>query len=242
MLGALLLGVAEVFGVGLPFSILSYIAAVGLAVGLVYQYWILPRKPLEVELYDESEKALSQEEKKRRRKRIRTAYYGGWITGLKAYLTEKQDAVVKLHGLRSAKISAANTVLLLFIIVGLTGLSSFQIPTQWQDVTAFVILMVVLIFKPSCLMGERIPGALRLHDRYKREVLLPGVCRHPYMHLDHSQPEGLEARARLTPCEKMSLPRNARALTWRRLSCFHLCSARCLQASPDRYLPGCKLL
>jgi branched-chain amino acid transport system permease protein len=156
VLGALILGLAENYGVGLNFATLSYVAILGLVLGLIYQYGILPTRPVVVQLF-EAKHELTAEEQALRQKRIRGCYYGGWVTGLRAYLTEKQDAAVRLHSLRAIRIGSLNTVLLIFIVVGLTFLRDFQISSQWKDATAFLVLMTVLLFKPSGLLGERLP-------------------------------------------------------------------------------------
>ncbi len=157
VVGSLVLGLAENYGVGLKFSTLSYIAAIGLMLGLIYQYRVFPRRRFGLEEQKKGKRELIESERTEQDRKIKRCYYAGWITGLIVYFTEKQDAAVKLHGLRAIRIGALNTILIVFIFIGSTFLSDFQISSQWKDATAFLVLMSVLIFRPSGLLGERIP-------------------------------------------------------------------------------------
>lgn len=77
-----------------------------------------------------------------------TVYYVGFVPGIKAF------AAAVLGGIGNMRGAALGGVLLGLI----ENFGVVCIPSQFKDVIAFGILVFVLLFRPSGILGERLPG------------------------------------------------------------------------------------
>jgi branched-chain amino acid transport system permease protein len=74
-------------------------------------------------------------------------YYVGFQAGLKGFTAAVLGGIGNISG-----------AMLGGVILGLTeALATTFFPSEYKDVVAFTILIIVLIFRPWGLMGERIP-------------------------------------------------------------------------------------
>jgi branched-chain amino acid transport system permease protein len=78
-----------------------------------------------------------------------TTFNGGFVLGVKAFAAAVLGGIGNLRG-------ALLGGLLLGII---ENYSSGVIGSAWRDVTAFVLLVLVLLFRPSGLLGEALGRA-----------------------------------------------------------------------------------
>jgi branched-chain amino acid transport system permease protein len=73
-------------------------------------------------------------------------FHDGYLAGLKAFTAAVFGGIGSIPG-----------AMLGGILLGvLEGLGAGYISSQWKDVFAFVILIAVLIFRPSGLLGENV--------------------------------------------------------------------------------------
>jgi branched-chain amino acid transport system permease protein len=79
-------------------------------------------------------------------------YYGsfdftlGWVFGLKAFIAAILGGIGNIPG-----------AMLGGMILGITEtLGAGYLSPQWKDVIAYLILIVILIFRPTGLLGERV--------------------------------------------------------------------------------------
>jgi branched-chain amino acid transport system permease protein len=83
-------------------------------------------------------------------------YYGsfdftlGWVFGLKAFIAAIMGGIGNIPG-----------AMLGGMILGIIEtLGSGYLSPQWKDVIAYVILILILIFRPTGLLGERVAEKL----------------------------------------------------------------------------------
>lgn len=77
----------------------------------------------------------------------RVHYYMGWIIGLKAFTAAVLGGIGNIPG----------AMLGGFVLGIVESLAAGYISSEYKDVYAFVILILVLIIKPTGLLGERVP-------------------------------------------------------------------------------------
>ncbi len=153
VIGSLILGMVENYSIGLPLGTLAYFVLIFLLFGFFHQYLRIPLK-LKLEVLLKS--SFDGGETKKKVNKLRRIYYGGLITGIYYLRKERCDADLRRHARQAVLISAAN-ILLLIIFVLFYFNPNFQIGSDWRDVITFFVLMIVLIFRPSGIMGERLP-------------------------------------------------------------------------------------
>ncbi len=74
-------------------------------------------------------------------------FHDGYLAGLKAFTAAVFGGIGSIPG-----------AMLGGIVLGvLEGLGAGYISSEWKDVFAFLILVIVLIFKPSGMLGENVP-------------------------------------------------------------------------------------
>jgi branched-chain amino acid transport system permease protein len=74
-------------------------------------------------------------------------FHDGYLAGLKAFTAAVFGGIGSIPG-----------AMLGGVFLGIfEGLGAGYLSSQWKDVFAFLLLVVVLIFKPSGLLGENIP-------------------------------------------------------------------------------------
>ncbi len=165
VLGALLLGLAENYGVGLPLGIIGRGVLVMAAAGIAFQVVVMPRRVgAEIRSADASGSGgrpgggrTSGGDREPRENLARLCYLGGLPIDLWVLRTERSDSFIRGHARRAARLSTINACLLLAGLLGTTVLAPVQVSSEWKDVTAFLLLILVLILRPSGLLGERLP-------------------------------------------------------------------------------------
>lgn len=148
VVGALALGLAEVFGVGANLGVLAWFAVAGLAFGVYAQFVAAPRKRL-AHLHagqrtPEYERELTQLYRL-------TPYYA-----VRRVLGERTDALMDVSAKHALRLLGGNLFLLLMVVVFAAN-QTVQIDTRWQNVIAFVVLVLILLFKPAGILGEHLP-------------------------------------------------------------------------------------
>jgi branched-chain amino acid transport system permease protein len=146
VVGSLILGLAENYGVGLTLGLLAWFFVAGLAAGLYTQLVAAPRLRLrhirEEERTPEYEKAIVSQ--------YRFAPYSAIVT----MRQRRTDALVAVSARHALRLSAGNLFLLAGAVVFFV-FRGYQIDPEWQNVIAFAVLMIVLLFRPSGILGER---------------------------------------------------------------------------------------
>lgn len=155
VVGALILGLVENYGIGLTFGSISYMLILVFLIGVFLQYYVLPRRPLAIE--GKVTRGAEKKSFKEIDNRILKTYWGGWLASIYYLFIVREESQIRLHAIRAIRISSANTILFLMIILTFFFWPEYQISSQWKEVIAFIVLMVVLIFRPSGVLGERLP-------------------------------------------------------------------------------------
>ncbi len=156
VIGALVLGLAENYGVGLKLGILAYFFILGLIVGLAYQFYFLPREARKKALFNLADRFSYDEGSLSKVKILNYCYYGGWISGFYFLFKERRDSLVRIHARQAIRVGFANTFLFLVTLIFFLN-SNYKISSEWQNGITFLVLMLVLIFKPAGILGEHIP-------------------------------------------------------------------------------------
>ena len=147
VLGSLVLGIAENWGVGLELGLLSWIFVLGLGLGLYFQF---VRAPGDRVKHIAAE--IRTPEYARDLKRI---YRLTPIYAVKTILAERTDALMSVSARHALRLMAGNVFL-----ATLAGLFAFyadvQFASKWQHAIAFFVLMVILMFRPAGILGEHI--------------------------------------------------------------------------------------
>ncbi len=147
VLGALILGIAENYGIGLDLGLLAWIFIIGLAVGLYFQMLRAPARRVR----HVSEEKLTAEY----RRSILRVYRLAPLYALRTVLGPRKDALLDVSARHALRLTVSNLLLggfaVLFTVYGDTRFDS-----GWQPVIAFVVLMVILMFRPAGILGEHI--------------------------------------------------------------------------------------
>jgi len=147
VVGSLILGMAENYGVGLSLGILAWFFVAGLAVGVYMQLIRIPRTRV---THIRDEWRTSEYERELKRLYRFAPYYA-----VKKLLGKRTDALLDVSARQALRLTAANLTLAVMASVFFMN-SSMQFDTKWQHVIAFLVLMVILTFKPSGILGEHI--------------------------------------------------------------------------------------
>jgi branched-chain amino acid transport system permease protein len=75
--------------------------------------------------------------------------------GIKTLMAERTDALLSVSAVDAVRLMAGNIFLAVLAAVMFIN-SSARIDTRWQPVIAFVVLMVILMFRPSGILGEAV--------------------------------------------------------------------------------------
>jgi branched-chain amino acid transport system permease protein len=147
VLGALILGVAENWGVGLELGLLAWIFVAGLAIGLYVQLIRVPGRRV---------KHIAEEVRTPEYERaIRRVYVLAPVHAVKTVLGERTDALLDVSARHALRLMVGN--LFLAVLAALFFLNGdVQFASKWQHAIAFAVLMVILMFKPSGILGEHI--------------------------------------------------------------------------------------
>jgi branched-chain amino acid transport system permease protein len=147
VVGAIVLGMTETYGVSVDLGFLAWFVLAGLILGLYVQMVRVPRRRLKHISEDRRTPAYE--------KAIKNVYRLTPVYGFKTMFGERTDALLS--------VSAEHAVRLMFGNLFLAAVAAFmftnggiRIDTRWQPVIAFVVLMIILMFRPSGILGEAI--------------------------------------------------------------------------------------
>lgn len=147
VVGALVLGMTETYGVSLDLGFLAWFVVAGLILGLYVQMVRVPRRRLKHIAEDRRTPAYE--------KSITNVYRLTPFYGLKTLFSERTDALLWVSATHAVRLMLGNLFLAVVAAVMFAN-ASFRIDTRWQPVIAFVVLMVILMFRPSGILGEAI--------------------------------------------------------------------------------------
>jgi branched-chain amino acid transport system permease protein len=147
VVGSLILGLAENYGVGVPLGWLAWLFIAGLAVGLYIQLVRAPGQRVEHIREDIATPDYSA--------RIVRVYRLPVPYALQVVLAERTDALLAVSARHSLRLTAGNLFLAVTAIVFVLN-GDIQFATMWQPVISFGVLVLVLMFRPSGILGEHI--------------------------------------------------------------------------------------
>ena len=147
MVGSLILGLAENYGVGLALGWLAWIFVAGLVAGLYVQMVRAPRK--RVRHIREDVATPEYEAQIMRIYRLPIPY------ALQIVFAERTDALLSLSATHALRLFVGNAFLAITAIVFFLN-SEVQFATMWQPAISFGVLVMVLMFRPSGILGENI--------------------------------------------------------------------------------------
>jgi len=147
VVGSLVLGLAENWGVGLTLGVLAWLFVAGFLLGLYFQLVRAPRSRT-----DHIAEEFRTPEYERR---VRNVYWFAPVVAVRTLLAERTDALLYVSAQHALRLTAANVILLgvavLFFVNG-----DMQFASKWQHVISFAVLMAILMFRPSGILGEHI--------------------------------------------------------------------------------------
>jgi branched-subunit amino acid ABC-type transport system permease component len=147
VVGSLLLGLVENYGVGLKLGGLAWFFVVGLGLGLYIQMIRVPARRKR-HIHDD----------------IRTPEYEAKVVGiyrlpvplaLQVALAPRTDALLSVSARHSLRLFAGNVFLAGMAVLFFVN-RDFQFATMWQHAISFAVLVLVLMFRPAGLLGEHI--------------------------------------------------------------------------------------
>jgi branched-chain amino acid transport system permease protein len=147
VVGSLVLGLAENWGVGLTLGVLAWLFVAGFALGVYFQLVRAPQSRI-----DHIAEEFRTPEYERR---VRQVYWFAPFLAVRTLLAERTDALLYVSAQHALRLTAANVILLgvaaLFFVNG-----DMQFASKWQHVISFAVLMAILMFRPSGILGENI--------------------------------------------------------------------------------------
>jgi branched-chain amino acid transport system permease protein len=147
VVGSLILGLAENYGVGVPLGWLAWIFVAGLVAGLYVQ---LVRAPAKRTRHIREEIATPEYTA-----RIVRIYRIPIPYAVQVALAERTDALMSVSAKHSLRLTAGNVFLAAAAIVFFVN-GDVQFATMWQPVISFGVLVLVLMFRPSGILGDNI--------------------------------------------------------------------------------------
>ncbi len=147
VVGALVLGMTETYGVSLDLGLLAWFLVAGLILGLYVQMVRVPRRRLQHIADDRRTPAYERS--------INNVYRLTPYYGVKTLLSERTDALLWVSAAHAMRLMFGNIFLAVSAAVMFAN-ATYRIDTRWQPVIAFVVLMVILMFRPSGILGEAI--------------------------------------------------------------------------------------
>jgi branched-chain amino acid transport system permease protein len=147
VVGSLVLGMTETYGVSVDLGFLAWFVAAGLVLGLYVQMVRVPKRRL---LHISEDRRTPEYERS-----LVNVYRFAPYYAVRTLLSERTDALLSVSARHAVRLMLGN----LFLAV--TGAVLFingstRIDTRWQPVIAFIVLMVILMFRPSGILGERV--------------------------------------------------------------------------------------
>ena len=147
VVGALVLGMTETYGVSVDLGFLAWFVVAGLVLGLYVQMVRVPRRRLQ---HVADDRRTPQYERA-----ILNIYRLAPYYAVKTLLGERTDALLSVSARHAVRLTLGNLFLAATAAVMFAN-GSARIDTRWQPVIAFSVLMVILMFRPSGILGERI--------------------------------------------------------------------------------------
>lgn len=147
VVGSLILGLAENWGVGLELGLLAWIFVIGLAGGLYVQVVRAPNQRVD-HIADEARTP----EYERALKRV---YQIAPVFAVKTVLSERTDALLAVSARHSLRLLAGNVFLATMAVLFFAN-SDVQFASKWQHAISFAVLMAILMFRPAGILGEHI--------------------------------------------------------------------------------------
>jgi branched-chain amino acid transport system permease protein len=146
VIGALILGLAENYGVGLNLGLLAWLFVAGLALGLYIQLVRAPNRRLR-HVRDEFRTPAYERELVRQ-------YRFSPVYAVRTVLARRTDALMAVSARHALRLTLGNVFLAVMAVVFFLN-GGAQIDPQWQNVIAFAVLIIILLFRPSGILGER---------------------------------------------------------------------------------------
>ncbi|MDY0340683.1 MAG: branched-chain amino acid ABC transporter permease [Coriobacteriia bacterium] len=147
VVGAIVLGMTETYGVSVDLGFLAWFVLAGLVFGLYVQMVRAPRRRL---AHVSGDRRTPDYERS-----IMNVYRLAPYHGIKTLLSERTDALVSVSAAHGVRLMAGNVFLAVVTAVMFVN-GSVRLDTRWQPVIAFVVLMVILMFRPSGILGEAV--------------------------------------------------------------------------------------
>ena len=145
VVGSLILGLAETYGVGLNLGLLMWFFVAGLAAGLYFQLVRAPKRRLKHIREEDRTPAYERE--------IMRLYLLAPVYAVRVALGKRTDALMAVSARHALQLTLGNVFLAVMAIVFFLN-GHAQIDPQWQNVIAFAVMMIILLFRPSGLLGE----------------------------------------------------------------------------------------
>lgn len=147
VVGAIVLGMTETYGVSMDLGFLAWFVLAGLILGLYVQMVSVPKRRLQHIAEDRRTPAYERS--------VRNVYRLTPFYGLKTLFAERTDALLSVSAQHAVRLMAGN-IFLAVITTLMFVYGTVRIDTRWQPVIAFVVLMIILMFRPSGILGEAI--------------------------------------------------------------------------------------
>ncbi|MDO9557392.1 MAG: branched-chain amino acid ABC transporter permease [Coriobacteriia bacterium] len=147
VVGALVLGLTETYGVSMDLGFLAWFVVAGLLMGLYVQLVLAPKKRLQHISDDRRTPGYERS--------IANIYRLAPYLAVRTLVVERTDALRSVSARHAVRLMLGNLFLVVTAAV-LFANGSSRIDTRWQPVIAFVVLMVILMFRPSGILGKHI--------------------------------------------------------------------------------------
>ncbi len=147
VVGAIVLGMTETYGVSVDLGFLAWFVLAGLALGLYVQMVKAPKRRL---AHIADERRTPEYERG-----IMNVYRLAPYHGIKTLMAERTDALLSVSAAHGVRLMAGNVFLAVIAAVMFANANT-RIDTRWQPVIAFAVLMVILMFRPSGILGEAV--------------------------------------------------------------------------------------
>jgi len=148
VVGSLILGIAENWGVGLSLGLLAWVFVAGFAGGMYVQLFKAPRQRV-AHIAEEFRTPKYERE-------VMLTYQLAPIVAVKRMVGERTDALLDVSARHAIRLAAGNLLLLVMAVIFFIN-ADVQFASKWQHVISFVVLMTILMFRPAGILGEHIP-------------------------------------------------------------------------------------
>ncbi len=147
VVGAIVLGMTETYGVSVDLGFLAWFVLAGLVLGLYIQLFKAPRRRL---AHISDDRRTPEYERS-----LMNVYRLAPYHGIKTLMAERTDALLSVSAEHGVRLMAGNVFLAIVAAVMFAN-GGVRLDTRWQPVIAFVVLMVILMFRPSGILGEAV--------------------------------------------------------------------------------------